>query len=703
MPPKTPPKRSGTPVPSSNTGWREKDPDDIDTTPEQARAPTRRGTKRTGRFKLRPPPGIPQSDDEMDVSPIQQRTRKPKQYLLPGRPLFQRRPPSLAPVGTAPRIRDSSGSQAGPSAPGPVTPEEAAAAGNKRKAEANTRKQPRPQRRRVGTDAATGYGPTTPPGAIPLRRGGPVEISPTQWVEDEDMDNEREDSDDEPDPPSPTAARQQRRIVQATGTRGASGANRQLALAQAAREHSAEVRRLAAAFGGLNDEPMVLDPPFPPTAKMMKILRDMKEKLNAKKRRKSQQQDKDEDDEMLWSDEEQVQPKEGTTLGRYYHPYRPLVEAGINRHSPQATRVKDGAGADRPPEPPQPASARPSRPTLQRKQGEEDLAAAARRAPSYTAAPQSKEFTLRERKSFVIEEDQKSHTSDLYYYTPLKRTGHAQKVRCGSGQIFNGRFRKRGGENYIMAFPYDIRFLIYKELLFSQEARLIKAGRGAPLVTFGLDIEPFDIGIMLTCKAIYLEAFRVFYGLNTFEIKVNWEYYADPLTFLPEAFGLAVRQLHLSHDFKINPNLKNILHHIPEVEFYHYPHAPSTRVLDYDNWAPILQRLQYLHVEWKVESWVRHQLYAGADLEKEKLTKKDLWDGWDGIWVAMQMYKNTQQAGTQRTSSYYCYRESWNDPRYAIDIESDHVCGVRCKYMADFFGKMWETNLGADINLEDYQ
>ncbi|KAK0665420.1 hypothetical protein QBC41DRAFT_258253 [Cercophora samala] len=742
--PATPP-NPGTAGPST---WREKDPMDIDTTPEQ-RKPRTSKAGRSRKPVTRPrPAGIPadDSDDDPDSSPTYRSRRgRPVQYRPRGGAMFMRKPPSLASYagGVAPGIIATPGQAT--SIRRPQTPEaQVGASGNKRRAVDDAPTAPRATRRR--TDGAGNIVPGYDDA------DSPDQGSPTKFIFDEDIDDEREDSDYEPDSPSPTTTRAQRRILRPTGTRNTAGIlDRQALLAQA-REERKKIGELTSAFGGMNvnrmdldwdpetsarpdpprlaiprpnidwdapleEEPMVVDPP-PPTAKMMTLWKKLKGKKRGQEKDEEEDDDDDDDDDDDYDDdemsliglEEEIQRfKQGAGTrkplagGKAYRPYRPLVDKGIDRHSPNVKRVKDGAGLrEEDSLPDSSPSIRSTGHTLRRVAGHDNLAESMRRAPSYQYKLADPKFTSRQRQSFHIEEDNATGVSNLYYDKPsLKRTGHVKRIKCGSGHIFNGRFRKRGGENFIMAFPYDIRFLIYQHLL-TFDARLIKVGTGAPLITVGLDIPRCDNMIMLTSRTIYLEAFRVFYGINTFEIKVNWEHFFDPLHFLPADFGLAVRKINFVHDFKINPNLREVLAKMKDIPCYHYPNGPSTRLLDFNAWAPILQRLDYCHIEWKVETWVRHRLYNGADLEKQNLTKKDGWDGWDGIWFAMQVYKATQKAGSQRTSSYFCYWDSWMDPRFGMDLGAYHECGVRCKYMEDFFAKLWETDVGADFDVSDY-
>lgn len=726
--PETPAHQSGKFGPTESTsGWREKNPDDIDTTPEDQKPAAGRRRRSTRKR----PSGIPADSDDPDSSPTyNSRQGRPVRYRPPAnRRLFSRQTPNLpiAGVGITP----------GPSTDSPPqTPEEQAiAAGNKRQRErGSTPLAPRANRRRVDEAGRQTYDdPTSPP-----RGGTAAPATPTQWIHDDDMDKERQDSDEE-EHPSPNAARAARKILRPTGTRNTAGILDRQALLAKAREEREKVSQLTSAFGGMSvnrmdldwqpetsarpdpprvpvqlpqidwdapidQEPMVIDDAPPPLAKMLRLWQKAKDRLGLKDSQTERSQQQVDDELTRTGTEEQrfqsqSTPDQSTSSGRTYHPYRPLVNQGINRHSPQASRNRASAGGYAPAPPSSSASSSqpgPSRnPTLRCMTGNANLAA------SYQYKAPSPDWAQRQRQSFVIEENNASGVSNLYYNKPdLHRTGHVKRIKFGAGHIFSGRFRRHGGENFIMAFPYDIRFLIYKELL-TCHARLIKLGAGAPLITVGMDIPPCDNQIMFTSKTIHLETFRIFYGINTFEIKVNWEHFLDPLHFLPADFGLAVRKINLVHDFKINSNLREVLARMNDIPCYHYPSGPSTRILDFNSWAPILQRLDYLHVEWKVETWVRHRLYAGADLNKTRLTKKDGWEGWDGIWFAMQMYKTTQKAGSQRTSSYFCYWDSWMDPRFGMDLGSYHTCGARCKYMEDFFAKLWETDVGADFDRND--
>ncbi|KAK4201364.1 hypothetical protein QBC40DRAFT_223682 [Triangularia verruculosa] len=753
------PKRPGTPNPTgSSSGWREKDAMDIDTTPEKVKELSGRAKQDKKKPKRRPS-GLPAESDDENSSPEYHGRKgvRPVQYKPVSRVLFQRRPPDVRPGVPLPTST-------------PAEPEATGAGQKRRGDDPRSFARPKARRRRVGADGRVQEYDVDDP-EVPL-----APIKPTQWIDDEDMDTEREESDDEPDPPSPTAGRAVRKILKPTGTKNTSRLDRQALMAEAARERQ-EFEELHNAFrevsinqlhrdwqpetsgrpppappgiprpnidwnAPLEEEPMVIDPP-PPRAKMLKILRDAKKRLKDQKDKKKgkqqqgEEEGEEEDDELIWSPTEEEDPRaqekkdNSKPDGTQYHPFRPLVNQGINRHAPQASKDKStgehgpppSARPTRPVEPGQPSKA----PTLKRVPGKEDLKAAAKRVPS--SGP-----SLKRRRSFSIHVDPQTGVADLYYNTtspprvpdpyydtnsppraapdpyydtispPLRRTGHVTKVKAGSGRVFSSRFRRRNGENFIMAFPYDIRYLIYTAVLQS-DARLVKIGRGAPLITAGLDIPPCNNQILFTNRTIYMETFRIFYRINTFEIKVNWEHFFDPLYFLPADFGKAVRKINFVHDFKINPNLKDTLNLMKKVPvFYHYPEGPSTRVLDFETWKDILRNLDYCHIEWKIETWVRHALWAGADLEKQNLTKKDMWDGWDGIWVAIQMYKATQKAGSQRTSSYLCYWESWSDPRYGLNnVETEHSCGVRCKYMADFFKKLWEENVGADFNMEEYE
>lgn len=251
-----------------------------------------------------------------------------------------------------------------------------------------------------------------------------------------------------------------------------------------------------------------------------------------------------------------------------------------------------------------------------------------------------------------------------------------------------------------MVFLYDICFLIYKEFLICY-VRLIKFGVGVLLIIVGMDILLCDNQIMFIFKMIYFEIFRIFYGINMFEIKVNWEYFFDLLYFLLVDFGFVVRKINFVYDFKINFNLREVFVRMNDIFCYYYFSGLLMCILDFNSWVFIFQRLDYLYVEWKVEMWVWYRLYVGVDLNKMRLIKKDGWEGWDGIWFVMQMYKMMQKVGSQRMSSYFCYWDSWMDLRFGMDLGLYYICGVRCKYMEDFFVKLWEMDVGVDFDWND--